>query len=264
MTVKAEWWRVPAAGELPLRAYVALVALVLAALYLGAPPALAVGALSFWHYALYWLAWRYRAIPLALFRRDAVVMKSVALLVLGAVYFTAPPDLWSLTAVGAGFLLNLAAARALGPDRTYYGHELARLPLLRITAFPYSHIAHPMLVGNMTAFGGTLLNAGFRADWWPLACAHVALNAGLMVMETTARQRRGSTAGSSPLAGGALVIAGAGLCAAAAYPGDAAAIIAAAAIGGGCAAYAWILVRCFAAPAPAPDEDRNMQTEGSS
>lgn len=264
MTAQAEWLRVPAAGDLSLRAYGALVVLVLVAMCLGAPLALAAGALSFWHYALYWLAWRYRAVPLALFRRDAVVMKSVALLALGVVYFATPPDPWSLTAVGAGFLLNLAAARALGPDRTFFGHELARLPRLRITAFPYSHIAHPMLVGNMLAFGGTLLNAGFRADWWPLACAHVALNAGLMVMETTTSQRRGAADGISLLAGGALAIAGATLGAATAYPGDVAAIIAAAAIGGGSGAYAWVLARCYAASAPVLGEGQSMQTEGLS
>lgn len=264
MPLKAEWLRVSAAGDLSLWAYGILVALVLAALYLGAPLALAVCTLSFWHYALYWLAYRYRAVPLQIFRRDAVAMKSVSLLALGAVYFVTPLDLWSLTTVGAGFLLNIAAARALGPDRTYYGYELARLPRRRITAFPYSHFAHPMLAGNVVAFGGTLLNAGFRADWWPLACAHIALNAGLMVMETNPLQRRRSAAGSGLLAGGALVIVGAGLGAATAYPGEVAAIIAAAAIGGCCCAYAWVLARCYAAPTPALDAGQNMQTEGSS
>jgi len=263
LTVKADWLRFPAAGDQSLRAYGVLVTLVLAALYFGAPLALVVCALSFWHYALYWLAYRYRAVPLAIFKRDAVVMKSVSLLVLGSAYFATPLDLWSLTMVGAGFLLNLTAARALGPDRTYYGHELARLPWVRITAFPYSYIAHPMLFGNIAAFGGTLLNAGFRSDWWPLACAHVALNAGLMVMETTAGQRRRSAVASGALAGIVLVIAGAGLGAATATPGEVAAIIAAATIGGGCGAYAWALSRCYA-PAPAPDEEQNMQTEASS
>jgi len=263
LTAKAEWWRVPVAGDLSLQGYGLLVILVLAALFLGAPLALVVCALSFWHYALYWLAWRYRAVPLAIFRRDAVVMKSVSLIVLGALYFATPLDLWSVTTVGAGFLLNFAASRVLGPDRTYYGHELARLPWVRITAFPYSHIAHPMLFGNIVAFGGTILNAGFRSDWWPLACAHVALNAGLMVMETTALQRRCSTAGSGALVGGVLVIAGAGLGAATAYPGAVVAIIAGATIGGCSGAYLWIMAHFYVAPAPTQDSRQNMQTEGS-
>ena len=33
-----------------------------------------------------------------------------------------------------------------------------------------------MLVGNMSAFAGMLLNAGFREKWWPLACTHIGLN----------------------------------------------------------------------------------------
>lgn len=265
MTVNAGWLQRPAAGESSLQWYFALVVLVLAALGLGVPSALAVGVLSFWHYALYWLAWRYRAIPMNTFKRDAVTMKSVALLALGAAYCTAPPDPWSIAAVCAGFLLNLAAARALGPDRTYYGHELAGMPPLRVRAFPYSHIAHPMLIGNMLAFGGTLLNPAFRADWWPLACAHVALNAGLMMMETATGPSRGPTAGRGAGAGIALVLAGAALGAATTYPGGVAAVIAAAVIGGGSSAYARVLVRTHAAPAAAPAGERNiLQTEGSS
>ncbi len=66
---------------------------------------------------------------------------------------------------------------------TYYGHELRDLPFRKITQFPYSWLAHPMLVGNIAAFAGTLINAEFRAQWWPLAMAHVALNVGLLLME---------------------------------------------------------------------------------
>ncbi len=128
----------------------------------------------------------------------------------------------SLVVVGLGFGLNLAGARALGADRTYYGYELADLPPQRITAFPYSWISHPMLLGNIAAFGGTLLNADFRARWWPLALGHVALNLGLLLMELAlVPQRRwarrsaadvGKSAGTalaSPMLGlGLLVSAG--------------------------------------------------------
>jgi len=41
-----------------------------------------------------------------------------------------------------------------------------------------------MLYGNMTAFAGTLLNAEFRTEWWPLAVAHVTFNFGLLLLET--------------------------------------------------------------------------------
>ncbi len=36
-----------------------------------------------------------------------------------------------------------------------------------------------MIVGNVAAFGGTLINPAFREQWWPLAGLHVALNIGL-------------------------------------------------------------------------------------
>jgi hypothetical protein len=63
--------------------------------------------------------------------------------------------------------------------------ELGELPPLRVASFPYSVIPHPMLVGNIIAFGATLLHPEFRQAWWPLAVGHVALNLGLIVMETS-------------------------------------------------------------------------------
>lgn len=146
--------------------------------------------LSFWHYLLYALAFVFREIPLRVFERDAVLMKSVSLLAFGSVYLTATPDILSLLVVAVGLLLNLIAASRLGTDRTYYGYELAGLPPKRVTDFPYSVLAHPMLTGNAVAFAGTLLNPGFRAEWWPLALSHVALNLAILVMEIRARPRR--------------------------------------------------------------------------
>lgn len=166
-----------------LLAGILLIAAVLLVAYAAGSLPLAIYALSFWHYFFYWLAYRYGAVPLALFKRDAMVAKSVSLVALGVAYLACPIDLLSLTVMGLGFLLNAAAAKALGVDRTYYGHEVAGLPLERVTAFPYSWISHPMLVGNIAAFGGTMINADFRREWWPLACIHVALNIGLLVME---------------------------------------------------------------------------------
>jgi len=144
-----------------------------------------VYALSFWHYLLYWWAYRHGAVAPARFRRDAVLMKTVALIALASVYLAEPWQWTSAIVMAAGFLLNLAGARALGHVRTFYGWELGELPPQRITSFPYSVVPHPMLTGNIIAFGATLLNPGFRRDWWPLALLHVALNIGLIVMETS-------------------------------------------------------------------------------
>lgn len=145
--------------------------------------ALAIYAVSYWHYYAYWLAFRYGRVGFAAFKRHAILLKSVSLLALGTAYFGVTINPTSLAVVAAGFLLNAAAARALGADRTYYGHEVAGLPRQRIYSFPYQWISHPMLVGNMAAFGGTLLNPDFRREWWPLAAVHVGLNLALLVME---------------------------------------------------------------------------------
>jgi hypothetical protein len=167
-----------------------LIGTVLLTSRLAAMPALAVYALSFWHYLFYWWAYRYGAVQPARFRGDAMLMKSVALTALGSVYLAQSWQWSSALAIGAGFMLNLAAARALGHSRTYYGWELGELPRRRVTSFPYSVVPHPMLVGNMVAFGGTLLHPGFRKAWWPLAVLHVALNGALIVMETSVTPTR--------------------------------------------------------------------------
>ena len=168
----------------------AVVSVALASAWFDATWAAAVYLLSFWHYFLYWLAYCYGAVEPREFRREAVFWKTIALFALGGAYLTAPLDLFSLSVVAAGFLLNALAARALGTERTYYGHELLDLPPNKITAFPYSWIAHPMLVGNVAAFGGTLLNADFRRAWWPLAVAHILMNLSLIVMELAVTPQR--------------------------------------------------------------------------
>jgi len=179
----ADAGRRSARDRVTLLASALFVALAGIAAWLAGSQPLAVYMLGFWHYLLYGLAYRYGAVPLPVFKRDAVLMKSVALFALASAYLSVPLDFPSLALVATGFLINARAASVLGSDRTYYGHEVANLPLLRVTRFPYSVMSHPMLVGNMLAYGGTLLNAEFRAQWWPLACAHVGLNLGLLAME---------------------------------------------------------------------------------
>jgi hypothetical protein len=142
--------------------------LVIGGAWLGGKPSLAVYGLSFWHYCLYWLAYLFGARSFGGFKRDAIVAKAVSLIALACVYLAAPLDLFSLAVVASGFLLNILAASALGSD-------------------------HPMLTGNIVAFGGTLINAEFRQQWWPLAATHVAMNLGLLAMELAVPpQRRGA------------------------------------------------------------------------
>ena len=167
-----------------------LIGTVLLTSRLAGLPALAVYGLSFWHYVFYWWAYRHGAVQPARFRRDAMLMKGVALTALAGTYFTQPWHWTSALVIGAGFMLNLSAALALGNTRSNYGWELGELPLRRVTSFPYSVMRHPMLIGNMVAFGGTLLHPGFRQAWWPLAVIHVALNGALIVMETSVAPKR--------------------------------------------------------------------------
>ena len=160
--------------------------------------------LSFWHYGLYWVAFAFCTRSFDAFKRNAIVMKTVSVAVLAIVYLRAPLDFASLAVIAGGILLNVRAAAVLGFDRTYYGHEVAGLPRRRVTAFPYSLTAHPMILGNVAAFGGPLINSEFRAQWWPLASLHVALNIGLLVMELAGPERRRAVQ-----IGGGLVLAGA-------------------------------------------------------
>lgn len=163
---------------------VALIAGVAGLAWVARDEAVAVYLLGFWHYVLYWLAYRYGAVPPAVFRRDAIVLKAISLSTLAWVYLQVPLNLASLAVISGGFALNALAAKVLGAERTYYGYEVASLPPVRITSFPYSLISHPMLVGNVIAYGGTLLNEAFRRQWWPLACLHIACNVGLLLMES--------------------------------------------------------------------------------
>lgn len=205
----------------------------------------AVYLLSFWHYYLYWLAFTRGTIPFDVFKRDAVAMKTVSVAALATVYLAAPIDLASLIVIAGGILLNVRAAAALGIDRTYYGHEVAGLPPRRIAAFPYSLTNHPMILGNVAAFGGTLINPAFRQDWWPLAALHVALNIGLLLMELAGSRRRRAVR-----IGGGLAFAGVLLGAAVAVLASAAATTMPVALLGVVAAGAWTLHRCYSRRTP--------------
>jgi len=167
-----------------------IVAAALSSGAVGREPASAIYIVSFVHYGLYWYAFAWGVGSFEAFKRDAMLLKALSVGALAFVYLQAPSDLLSLAAIGLGILLNGRAAAVLGLDRTYYGHEVAGLPARRVTDFPYSWMSHPMIVGNVMAFGGTLLNPEFRAAWWPLAALHVVLNLGLLAMERAGPGRR--------------------------------------------------------------------------
>jgi len=157
--------------------------IVLALSYTADDWKLAVYALSFWQYLVYALAFFWLRISLDAFKNDSMVLKTISLAALAFVFWVSVPSLLSLIVIAAGFALNLSAVLALGADRTYYGVELGAISPERVNSFPYSTIPHPMLLGNIIAYGGMLLDAQIREDWWPLILAHVVLNALIIFME---------------------------------------------------------------------------------
>ena len=138
----------------------------------------AIYLLSFWHYALYWRTFAYGTADFDGFKRKAIVLKIISVTVLALVYLRFPLDPLSLAVIAGGIFLNARAAAALGLDRTYYGHEVAGLPPRRITAFPYSLTAHPMILAQCRCLRRHAAQCRFRDQWWPLA-GHVAANVGL-------------------------------------------------------------------------------------
>lgn len=177
-------------GERTVLAAALFVVAVLVIAYLADSRGLAVYTLSFWHYLVYALAFLWRSITPERFQRDAVLLKTISLAALASTFLPTLPSLLAILVMAAGFALNNAAYRALGDARTFYGVELEALQPERVTAFPYSVTAHPMLIGNMAGYGGALLDAGFRQDWWPLALLHVLLNFAIILMEAHGRRSR--------------------------------------------------------------------------
>lgn len=222
--------------------------------------AVAVYSLSFWHYYLYWLAYRFGRIALPAFERDALLMKSVALALFFWAYFQVPIDWPSLAIIAAGFALNAVAAVALGRDRTYYGHEVADLPWRPQRRFPYSWIAHPMLVGNIIAYGGTLLAADFRRHWWPLAAAHVAANLGLWAMERYVTPLRGRLDHSQRAASCTFIAIVFGVAALGLVAGRENRLVGAT-LGAGVVAFALVLFRTYTAPRAARTPIADFQPE---
>lgn len=204
LQVGPRWFRSVAVRNGWSLACLLFVLAVLAAALVDRSLPLAIYLLSFGHYALYWVAFAFGAIAFDVFKRDAIAMKTLSVAALAFVYLRTPLDPASLAVIAGGILLNIRAAAALGLDRTYYGHEVAGLPERRITGFPYSLTSHPMILGNVAAFGGTLINADFRQQWWPLAGLHVVLNIGLLAMELAGR-RRAVRIGGGLVLGGALL-----------------------------------------------------------
>ena len=118
---------------------------------------------SFRHYAVYMTTFAFRQPPVAhgYLMRDARLYKTIALLHLGRRVL---PLVETTDAVGVamcvmGFGTTLLATARLGMLRTYFGTELGFCKPQWIDGFPYGTIPHPMIVGQLFAFGSILY-------WW--------------------------------------------------------------------------------------------------
>ncbi len=94
--------------------------------------------------------------------RDARLFKTIALMHLARYLLPLvqlPRDTVAVLLVTIGFTITMLATARLGMVRTYFGSELGFVKPKWITGFPYGYIAHPMIVGQLFAFGNILY-------WW--------------------------------------------------------------------------------------------------
>lgn len=145
---------------------------------------------SFRHYAVYLTTFAYRSPMVAhgYLVRDARLYKTVSLTHLARRLWplvALPRDAPCLLLAGLGFATTVLATARLGVVRTYFGAELGFVKPCWIEGFPYGTVPHPMIVGQLLAFGTMLI-------WWrremstgnaALLVAHMACYAAHMVQE---------------------------------------------------------------------------------
>ena len=139
---------------------------------------------SFRHYMIYMTTFAFRDPPVAhgYLMRDAKLFKTIALAHLARRLLPLvqlPRDVPGLLLAVAGFSITMMATARLGFVRTYFGSELGFVKPKWIIGFPYGYIPHPMIVGQLIAFGSILY-------WWraSLTTNNVALLAAHMTFYT--------------------------------------------------------------------------------
>lgn len=119
---------------------------------------------SFRHYVMYMTTFAFRDPPVAhgYLMRDAKLFKTIALLHLARRLLPLvqlPRDVPGVLLAITGFSITMLATMRLGFVRTYFGSELGFVKPEWIHGFPYGYIPHPMIVGQLIAFGSILY-------WW--------------------------------------------------------------------------------------------------
>jgi len=141
------------------------------------------------HYFLYMFVFLFRSTPLEVFMRDAVFVKTSAMLVLARCYFSFKLNFLSFIVSAAGFGLSAAAFKALGNEATYFGWQYGRQVNL-VEEWPYGEhfgfrIPHPMILGSAIGLCGLCINSGFRKAYGRCILAHLALYGVVLTLEVT-------------------------------------------------------------------------------
>lgn len=140
-------------------------AYILSAYYLLPPTAFMI-ATSFRHYLSYMTTFAFREPTVAhgVFIRDAKLYKSISMMHLARRLLplvNVATDAPALAVIASGFAVTVLATVRLGNLRTYFGSELGFCKPAWVYGFPYGYIPHPMIVGQIFAFGAML---GFYKD----------------------------------------------------------------------------------------------------
>lgn len=135
---------------------------ILVAYTLGPTPFLILT--SFRHYTIYMTTFAFRDPPVAFgyLTRDCKLFKTMAMAHLARRLLPLvelPRDIPGLLVVSIGFVITVVATARLGFVRTYFGSELGFVKPEWIHGFPYGYIPHPMIVGQLMAFGSIIY-------WW--------------------------------------------------------------------------------------------------
>jgi uncharacterized protein (DUF433 family) len=96
-----------------------------------------------------------------------------------------PRDVPGVLLAIAGFSITILATMRLGFVRTYFGSELGFVKAKWIEAFPYGYIPHPMIAGQLIAFGSILYwwQASLTTETLALLVAHMTCYTVHMIQE---------------------------------------------------------------------------------
>jgi hypothetical protein len=147
-------------------------------------------ATSFRHYMVYMCTFAFRSPPVAhgQLMRDAKLFKTLALMHLGRRLLPLvqlPQDLPGVLMATCGFAITIVATAQLGFVRTYFGSELGFVKPKWISGFPYGVIPHPMIVGQLFAYGSILywFYDRINPETFYLIVAHMSFYTAHMIQE---------------------------------------------------------------------------------